>query len=84
MHRAAVPVPERAHEQLAGGTRLISWMQKAYDVDGFLVWDAMNYTTLDNNGYPVVNTYDKLTDTMTGVSDGKLFYPGTPYGLKRP
>lgn len=78
------PYPNVLMNNWPVGTRLISWMQKAYDVDGFLVWDAMNYTTLDNNGYPVVNTYDKLTDTMTGVSDGKLFYPGTPYGLETP
>lgn len=64
--------------------RLLSWMQIAYDIDGYLLWDAVNYTHSDNNGVPVVDNYGSLSATMSTVSDGKLFYPGAPYGITGP
>lgn len=78
------PYPNLLANSWLVGTRLISWMQRAYDIDGFLIWDALNFTNDDDNGIPVVDTYSYLTDTMSGVSDGKIFYPGAPYGITGP
>ncbi len=78
------PYPNLLINSYLSAPRLISWMQKYYDVDGFLIWDAVNYTDDDNNATPVINGYDDLGDTMSGVSDGKIFYPGRPYGIDGP
>ena len=78
------PYPNLLINSYLSSPRLISWMQKYYDLDGFLIWDAVNYTDSDNNATPIVNGYDDLGDTMTGVSDGKIFYPGKPYGIDGP
>ncbi len=78
------PYPNLLINSYLAAPRLISWMQKYYDVDGFLIWDAANYTDGDNNGTPIVNGYDDLSSTMSGVSDGKIFYPGAPYGIQGP
>lgn len=78
------PYPNLLANSPIVGVRLISWMQKDYDIDGFLIWDAVNYTTSDNNGIPIVDTYSYLTNSFSGVSDGKIFYPGKPYGIEGP
>ncbi len=78
------PYPNVLANNWPVGVRLISWMQNAYDIDAFLVWECVNYTSADDNGLPIIDNYSYLTDTMTGVADGKLFYPGAPYGIKGP
>ncbi len=78
------PYPNLLINSYLTAPRLITWMQQYYDIDGFLIWDALNYTDSDNDGMPFVNTYGDLSQTMTGVSDGKIFYPGAPYGIKGP
>ena len=78
------PYPNFLANNFLTAPRLISWMQKAYDVDGFLLWDVNNYTDGDNNATPFVDCYTSLTDTMSSVSDGKIFYPGAPYGIQGP
>ena len=78
------PYPNMLMNTYLSGPRLISWMQLYYGIDGFLIWDSINYTSSDNGGTPYINCYDQLTDTMTAVSDGKIFYPGKPYGIDGP
>lgn len=78
------PYPNLLANNWLTSVREISWMQKCYDIDGFLVWSTANYTTSDNGGKPVVENYAKLSNTMTGVSDGKIFYPGYPYDIYGP
>ncbi len=78
------PYPNLLMNSYLSGPRLISWMQLYYDIDGFLIWDAINYTDGDNTAIPFINCYDQLSDTMTAVSDGKIFYPGKPYGIDGP
>lgn len=78
------PYPNLLINSYLTAPRLISWMQKYYGVDGFLLWDAVNYTDGDNAAIPIVDCYSDLTDTMSGVSDGKVFYPGAPYCIKGP
>lgn len=78
------PYPNLLANSWVVACRVINWMLKAYNIDGFLVWDVYNYTTGDNFSRPVINNFDYLSDTMTGVSDGKIFYPGKPYGIEGP
>ncbi len=78
------PYPNMLMNSYLSGPRLISWMQLYYGINGYLIWDTINYTNSDNGGVPYINCYDQLTDTMTAVSDGKIFYPGKPYGIDGP
>ena len=78
------PYPNLLANNYLTSVREISWMQRCYGIDGFLVWSTANYTTSDNGGKPVVDNYTSLGDTMTGVSDGKIFYPGYPYDIFGP
>ena len=78
------PYPNMLMNSYLSAPRLLSWMQLYYDIDGYLLWDTINYTNGDNNATPIINGYDYLTDTMTAVSDGKVFYPGKPYGIDGP
>ena len=78
------PYPNLLANSYLTGPRLISWMQRYYDVDAFLIWDTNNYTDSDNNSKPVIDNYSYLRDSMTDVSDGKILYPGRPYGLSYP
>ncbi len=78
------PYPNLLINSYLTGPRLISWMQQYYDIDGFLIWDALNYTDSDNGATPIINTYGDLTETMSDVCDGKIFYPGAPYGIEGP
>ncbi len=78
------PYPNMLMNSYLTSPRLLSWMQIYYGVDGYLLWDAINYTDSDNGATPIINTYDQLQSTMTDVSDGKIFYPGKPYGIFGP
>ncbi len=78
------PYPNLLINSYLTAPRLISWMQKYYDIDGFLIWDAINYTDDDNSARPIVDNYGDLTSTFSDVADGKIFYPGAPYGIKGP
>lgn len=78
------PYPNLLANNWLTSVREISWMQKCYGIDGFLVWSTANYTTSDNGGDPIVENYASLGNTMTGVSDGKIFYPGYPYDIYGP
>lgn len=78
------PYPNFLANNFLMAPRLISWMQRAYYIDGFLLWDTNNYTSGDNNSTPYLDCYSSLTDTMSYVSDGKIFYPGAPYGIVGP
>ncbi len=78
------PYPNLLINSYLSSPRLISWMQQYYDIDGFLIWDAINYTDDDNSAMPIVDNYGDLTNTFADVADGKIFYPGAPYGIKGP
>lgn len=78
------PYPNLLLNSYTTAPRLISWMQQYYDIDGFLIWDAVNYGDSDNDATPIINAYGDLNQTMSDVADGKIFYPGAPYGIKGP
>ncbi len=78
------PYPNLLANSYLTSPRLITWMQQYYDIDGFLIWDALNYSDGDNDSMPIVNTYGDLSQSMTAICDGKIFYPGAPYGIKGP
>lgn len=63
------------------GMRLTSWMQKAYDIDGYLNWAAALY--ISSTDGKQVDTYENSSRGFC-PGDGFMFYPGAPYGIYGP
>ncbi len=65
--------------------RVCGWMEKAYDVTGYLYYKINNYALIQDN---VVNDYIDLYATPARYyevnGDGFLFYPGRYYGSDEP
>lgn len=66
--------------------RSISWLQRMYDIEGNLYWDAAAYTSEDSNYY---NQYLDVFENPYRIvgapaGDGFLTYPGAAYGLYGP
>lgn len=77
------PYPSTHIDDSLLGSRLMSWIQKAYDFDGYLNWAVNDY--LENNYTNPVN--DPYAEDMRGAyvpGDGFLFYPGAKYGISGP
>ncbi len=79
------PYPNYRIEESPLGARVMSWMQKDYDVTGLLYWGTSVYTAMGNTGGtrprdPYNDPYSFQRITM----DGCLSYPGRPYGIDGP
>lgn len=59
--------------------RTMYWMQKAYNIDGYLNWDG----ALHRVAPPYVSAYETSTRGF-GPGDGFVFYPGAEYGIYGP
>lgn len=61
-------------------TSLISlgWIQKVYDIKGYLNWNVADYLERGYNAY----TVDQINDFSPG--DGWILYPGYEYGIEGP
>lgn len=71
-------------EESSVGSRVISWMQKDYGINGFLYWCTNVYCRIDENitsqpRDPYDDPYSMATIPVT--CDGQLTYPGRPYGI---
>lgn len=75
------------------GSRILSWMQKAYDIDGNLYWATTTYTKIelnanneDNISRPTdpYNDPQRMSDPWISNGDGYMFYPGKKYNVKGP
>lgn len=76
------PYSSNSLDEYALGFRLMSWMQYAYGVSGYLNW-AVTMQLESNYGVVVEDPY--TTDRHASVpGDGYLFYPGAKYGIKGP
>lgn len=69
--------------------RTISWLQKKYDIEGNLYWDAAAYTSYATSTYGIpVDVYEspyRAVGSNTDVAgDGFLTYPGAKYGIYGP
>jgi hypothetical protein len=66
------------------GTRLLSWMQRDYGVEGTLFWSTTIFKKWNGSQYV---DRDVWTDPMAypgANGDGYLFYPGTALGIDGP
>lgn len=65
------------------GTRISGWMEKKYDINGYLYWS----TTEDfyhEEWYKYINPYEDPTRWKGADGDGYLVYPGKYYGSETP
>ena len=71
-------------------SRVQSWMQYEYGLDGFLYWGSASYFQTENytdsvNGWRPADVYDVANSVLvTANGDGMLLYPGAKYGLDEP
>jgi hypothetical protein len=69
-------------------SRIVSWMQKDYNIEGNLYWDASLYLQINKRGRIPVDPYTEPLRFDTGErianGDGFLLYPGNRYGIARP
>ena len=75
------------------GARILSWMQKAYNIDGNLYWATTTYNKIELNAHgednitrPVDPYGDpqRMSERWIANGDGYLFYPGKKYGADHP
>ena len=72
------------------GSRVLSWMQHEYGIDGFLYWGIGSYFQTEGmndsvNGWrpaDIWNVGNSVIETANG--DGYIVYPGAKYGLSEP
>ncbi len=80
------PYPSFHIDDYLIGARIQKWMQAAYDVEGYLFWDAAAYKNVSQNR--VVDPYTDPNRFFYGSSpfpgDGYLTYPGYKYGERTP
>ena len=77
------PYPSNHLDDYALSYRIMSWMQKAYDVDGYLMWAVANYSS-NNFDMPTDPYEDATRGDAFPPGDGFMFYPGAKYGIKGP
>ena len=79
------PYPNYRIEESALGARVMSWMQKDYDITGLLYWGTSVYAALGNaDGTRPRDPYDDPYSYQRITMDGCLTYPGRPYDIDGP
>ncbi|MGN1052722.1 MAG: glycoside hydrolase domain-containing protein, partial [Candidatus Scatosoma sp.] len=75
------PYPSFHTDDYALGARVTGWMQKKYNVSGFLYWSVAKYDDSKNciDPYTTAARYAGIAN-----GDGYLLYPGRKYGSAAP
>ncbi len=63
------------------GARIMRWMQKGYDIDGFLHWSFFYFHDFSNVEHMPCNPYEKAERWRNSIGDGFMVYPGKKYGV---
>ncbi len=84
------PYPTLVIDSDLVSSRVQSWMQYEYGVDGFLYWGLASYFQTENytdhvNGWQSADIWNGGNSVIpTANGDGVLLYPGAKYGLDKP
>lgn len=76
------PYPTHHIDDALIGSRIMRWMQKAYDLDGYLYWSLGAFYAL-GDGWTWADPYSDPSRYNVGGNnngDGYLVYPGAKYG----
>ena len=63
--------------------RVMGWMEKAYDITGYLFYMANMYTIEDSSD-KYTTPYTNANRNGSANGDGYIMYPGRPYGSSTP
>ncbi len=85
------PYPSYHIEDHLVSSRVLSWMQACYGVEGNLYWAVDLYKSLEMDAATGNQAYENIEDVYqqtdrypTANGDGFLFYPGKYYGIDGP
>ncbi len=84
------PYPTYVIDADLNSSRVISWMQHEYDIEGVLYWGVSSYFRTENytdslNGWDIADVYHVANDVFNQANgDGYILYPGAKYGLDTP
>lgn len=78
------PYPSHHIDDALIGSRIMRWMQKSYDLEGYLYWALSSYETLQHGaGWVWADPYEEPVRYNNGgpgtTGDGYLVYPGAKY-----
>lgn len=74
------PYPTFHTDDYALGLRISGWMEKKYDINGYLYWSVAKYSS----GSKYVDVYNTSARYETVNGDGYIMYPGKYYGSDKP
>jgi len=79
------PYPTHHIDDALIGSRIMRWMQKSYDLEGYLYWAVSSYGTLNDRGWQWADPYENPVRYNNGsngtLGDGYLVYPGKKYNI---
>lgn len=79
------PYPTFHIDDTALGMRVNGWMNKAYDISGYLYYSVNKYSMMhDENPNAYIDVYDDTYRYNQTNGDGFLLYPGKYYGSATP
>ncbi len=82
------PYPSHHIDDYLIGSRSMRWMQKAYNLEGYLFWCVNQYAQSTETGHIPIDLYTNparfFFNSRTFNGDGFMFYPGKKYGLNEP
>lgn len=86
----AAPAPTNHIDDFLVSGRILKWVQKYYNLYGWLYWSYNTYMQIEGWGsnYAAINPYDEINRYMNGVigamGDGFFVYPAARYGASEP
>ena len=81
------PYPSHHIDDYLIGSRIMRWMQKAYNIEGYLYWNAAMFEKVTNDyGHIITDPYTdpvRFSEDLATVynGDGYLTYPGYKYDM---
>lgn len=86
----AAPAPTNHIDDFLVSGRILKWVQKYYNLYGWLYWSYNTYMQIEGWGsdYAAINPYEEINRYMNGVigamGDGFFVYPASKYGADEP
>lgn len=82
------PYPTNHIDDYLIGYRSMRWIQKSYDLDGYLFWCTNLYSINEGDGHTAIDPYTTAGrfyyNGGTYNGDGFLFYPAIKYSAEKP
>ena len=80
-----IPYPTHHIDDSGVSSRVMSWMAKEFEVDGFLMWETAYYkVAMGNQVIYGRDLYDNVHRWQDAYGDGFYFYPGRVFDIDGP